>query len=598
MNVPNEDQNGVLEDNARIRVVSAVPGSGKTWLVAELIRRELINWTSSEGGIAALSFTNVGGDEIRRAVGHDLDHPHFVGTLDAFLFRHVIRPFLPKVRPAWRPPRLIAADWEPFRWRKGPQNIELETGISSGPGRKIHLLDVAFVSENGGLPVLAYKPHRDAPLSILSAEHTSTVLSAKKNLWEKTGWITHSDAAYLASWILGSAVAKNAILAEVTRRYPLIVVDELQDTGFFLGKCVLDLLTTPAVRGVLVGDPDQAIYEFNGARPDLFQKFFELDGATALSLRTTKRFGSTISLAAQQLNSGTHISPESEKTGQCFLVTYTDMPSDVRALAAALAKHPNANRIRIIARQKSVVNTIAELKAKALPSLGSPGLAHVHYAVNSFNSGNANRALAQVRAAYERIVFGREGVEDELLSETGLDPIAWKEMCARSLQFARIEIPGETLGAWGDRMIAHMKESLLAAKDDLPMSTIRKVFTREANKERGPYLVHQSVGGADEMRVAVSTIHSVKGETHGMTVIICPHPSTEADCPSRLWWPAAGDIEEERRIAYVALTRSSGDVVLCISPNTMENLRRLRPEFVEQCRSMTIAEYIASLAAT
>jgi len=33
------------------------------------------------------------------------------------------------------------------------------------------------------------------------------------------------------------------------------------------------LLEDSNVRGVLVGDPDQAIYEFNGARPDLFGGF-------------------------------------------------------------------------------------------------------------------------------------------------------------------------------------------------------------------------------------------------------------------------------------------------------------------------------------
>lgn len=459
----------------------------------------------------------------------------------------------------------------------------------------IHLLDVSFVSQDGAIPILAYKPHREAPLSILSAEHTATVLRAKKHLWERTGWITHSDAAYLASWLLGSTTTKDAILSEVTRRYPLIVVDELQDTGFFLGKCALALLTTSGVRGVLVGDPDQAIYEFNGARPDLFQKFFDLDGAKALPLGTTKRFGSQICRVAEQLNSGTTISPESEKTGQCFLVTYADMVTDVRSLETVLSKRPNANRIRIIARQKSVVKSIAELKAKSIPSLGSPALTHLHYAVNSFNSGNANRALAQVRAAYERTAFGREGVEDELLTETGLDPSEWKEMCANCLQLARIEIPNESLGAWGDRMIAHMKESLQTAKPDLAIGTIRRVFRREAAKERASYVGRQSARAAGEGRIAVSTIHGVKGETHDMTVIICPEPATEQDCPSRLWWPATGENGEEKRVAYVALTRSSGDVVLCISPTTLENLRLLRPEFVAQCWSMTIAEYIASL---
>ena len=68
-----------------MHVVRAVPGSGKTWLVAELIKKQLGEWPTRTSGIAALSFTRVGGDEIRKAIGYELGHPHFVGTIDAFL---------------------------------------------------------------------------------------------------------------------------------------------------------------------------------------------------------------------------------------------------------------------------------------------------------------------------------------------------------------------------------------------------------------------------------------------------------------------------------------------------------------------------------
>lgn len=68
------EQQAVLDNTARVRIVRAVPGSGKTWLVAELIRQKLRTRTMRGSGIAALSFTRVGGDEIRKAVGHELNH--------------------------------------------------------------------------------------------------------------------------------------------------------------------------------------------------------------------------------------------------------------------------------------------------------------------------------------------------------------------------------------------------------------------------------------------------------------------------------------------------------------------------------------------
>ena len=81
MSTPTTEQQTIIDSQARVRVVRAVPGSGKTWLVADLIKKELAHWQPNHGGIAALSFTRVGGEEIRRAVGYELHHPHFVAQL-------------------------------------------------------------------------------------------------------------------------------------------------------------------------------------------------------------------------------------------------------------------------------------------------------------------------------------------------------------------------------------------------------------------------------------------------------------------------------------------------------------------------------------
>jgi len=91
MRKPTEEQAKILQTDARVRLVLAAPGSGKTWLVAEAIRQALEQ--EPDNGIAALSFTNVAGEEIRRAVGYELGHPHYVGTIDSFMYRYITRPF-------------------------------------------------------------------------------------------------------------------------------------------------------------------------------------------------------------------------------------------------------------------------------------------------------------------------------------------------------------------------------------------------------------------------------------------------------------------------------------------------------------------------
>jgi superfamily I DNA/RNA helicase len=143
-------------------------------------------------------------------------------------------------------------------------------------------------------------------------------------------------------------------------------------------------------------------------------------------------------------------------------------------------------------------------------------------------------------------------------------------------------------------MITYIKGSLRAAKGDISIGTMRKVLKKLADKERSPYVIRRSNMGLAQESIAVSTIHAVKGETHDLTVVVCPNPSSDEKCPSRLWWANDGGNQEERRIAYVALTRSRGDVLLCVSEATSNNLHRDRPEFVAACTCMSIAEYVAS----
>jgi len=58
--------------------------------------------------------------------------------------------------------------------------------------------------------------------------------------------------------------------------------------------------------------------------------------------------------------------------------------------------------------------------------------------------------------------------------------------------------------------------------------------------------------------VPVQTVHAVKGETHDLTVFVCPDPAQKNRCPSVVWWSNDDSDAEERRIAFVAVTRTRG----------------------------------------
>lgn len=600
MSTPTPEQRTVLDNKARVRVVRAVPGSGKTWLVAALIKKELSEWHPARGGMAALSFTRVGGEEIRRTVGYDLHHSHFVGTLDAFLFRFIVRPFLKQVFPTLAVPRLIPAEWEPNKWQKGANNTNLNVPVGNGSSKQVfNLFNVCFLGEDQGKPVVACRQRDWDPILPLDAQASRTILKAKEELWKKQGWLTHSDAAFLGSNILGDKTHGPTVRTEVLRRFPLIIVDELQDTGWFLGKCILQLLAEPSVRGILVGDPDQAIYEFNGARPDLFDRFTACDGAEQLPLGRTQRCSSAVCKVAEHLAEPSRcIEPAPGRMGRAFLLSYNNLEEDVHKLRDWLATRSDRETVKMIARHAKTVERITGLAAKNSPKLGSVPLNHLHRAVNCFRQRRQVAALAAARATLEYPVFGHEGITQQELAGRGIDPTTWKRVCVDVLLEANSEVAGESFAAWGKRMVDFVHEQLASIVPAIgSVGGGKRIKLPAANTKvatRQDYLMVTASGSPQGSHITVQTVHAMKGETHDLTVFVCPDPTQDSRCPSVVWWSDDAANQEERRIAFVAVTRTRGDLIVCVSDQCLVRLKQNRASFVQSFECMSVDDFIAA----
>lgn len=600
MRIPTTEQQVVLRRPApRVRIVHAAPGSGKTWLVAELIRQELEEWPSKTSGIAALSFTHVGGDEIRKAVGNEIGHPHFVGTIDAFLFRYVVRPFFQRVYPNFSSPRIVAGEWGAEHWKYYAH--KQKTSVESSAGNEIKLFGCVFVDERQGEAVVAHKPHPAQPLRELTGEDVRRVKDAKKEMWKKHGLLTHSDAALCVSKILEHKTWGPVVRAEVLRRFPFIVVDELQDTGHFLGKSIRLLLQEPCARGALVGDPDQAIYEFTGARPDLFKTFHAIGGAVPSTLANSQRCPPAVAATATYVkdSSGT-IGPAKDRKGRAFLVRYTDMAADVPKIVTAARTNRAMAVVKALARATATVDQLLGRRTERAPNLHSPPLTHAHRAVVAFRRARNIAALAASRAALERLVFQHEGVNDEKLAAANIDPGGWKELAIRCLLRANAVSATCSFFDWQKQIAQILDEEL--GDFDLPpdigfLQGRLKPQKRDGWDGRAADFLPQTGGpGGALAGTCVQTVHSVKGETHDVTVLICPPPADTAHCPSTVWWSTNDKSREEKRIAYVAMTRTRGDLVLCVSEPCYRRLAMSRAAFVASFECMTVTEYVASRA--
>ena len=599
MRTPTPEQQAVIADASRVRLVRAAPGSGKTWLVAEIIRKELEHWDRNRGGIAALSFTRVGGEEIRHAIGSDLVHPHFVGTLDAFLFRYVVRPFLQQACPGAARPRLIPAEWSPEQWSKPPAGVEFI--VLHGTGKRkapYNAFSACFVGENEGRMCLGYPEAFRSGLRILDDSIAQPILHTKKKLWTKLGWLTHSDAAFLAALILADVKAGPTVLAELTRRFPFVIVDELQDTGWFLGQSLKSILAVATTRGLLVGDPDQAIYEFNGARPDLFDGFAEIAGAVELTLGTTLRCGSAVCRVADQLSqTGRTIQPNEGQSGRALLLRYADVRGDITRLRQHLSSEMDAKRIRMIARHHSTITAVVGRPPNEPVKLGSPPLNHMQRAVSLFRAARQANALAAAKASVGLAVFGNDGCEDSELAQCGVEPGEWKQLVVECLLRANEEVTGESLYDWGVRTAEAIQERLKLfverSQNRIEVPTIKKPQCKHKETERSGFLFKPQSVAQTGPSIPIQTVHAVKGETHDTTVFICPPLRRNDRCPSAVWWSENSADLEERRIAYVAVTRTQGDLIVCVCEQTWERLRSERPGFVELFESGTIDQLIS-----
>ena len=83
---------------------------------------------------------------------------------------------------------------------------------------------------------------------------------------------------------------RNALLA----RFPVLAVDEYQDLGLPLHRLVLSLCFPTGMRLIAVGDPDQSIYGFSGAQPDLLKELSQRTEVERVRLEFNYRSGQTI----------------------------------------------------------------------------------------------------------------------------------------------------------------------------------------------------------------------------------------------------------------------------------------------------------------
>lgn len=251
MKLTNE-QNRLIKSNGNT-ILKAGPGSGKTSSLVSLINKELEEWKKEHRGIAILSFCNSSVEELKNKI-ENIDYPHYIGTIDGFVEKYIFYPFSPNLFFKNKDKAKIVTNDTYFSDLKAKSYFKQECYKCNSSINDI------LINTNGSIK---------APKEKCIGNNLPCIRYKKMVLQRKC--VTYDDAMSIAILIMKKYPEIAKLLA---KRFPLIIIDEAQD----MSKNQMELIEQFEKNSstvIIVGDADQAIYEWRSATPEIFINKYE-----------------------------------------------------------------------------------------------------------------------------------------------------------------------------------------------------------------------------------------------------------------------------------------------------------------------------------
>lgn len=285
--------------------VQAAPGHGKTTLLVAKLALLSRCWDSRAQGVCVISHTNAAREEVEKKLAHHpeasafLGYPHFIGTVTAFLDRYIALPYLRGL--GWAVHRIddeVFAATAGSRWRSKPALVRYARGNNGRNQQRVErefvpklALVPTFVCDPGIAPQRiavrrrAHQPGPDSP--------SGAALEELKAELVYDGYYRFCDLTALAIQALEKCPA---IVERIRRRFPLVLLDEAQDTN---GEqlALLNRLFAADVAYQKLGDQNQTLYEDEDLTPDDYWRA----GDGVIPLNESRRFGTNIAGFASRL---------------------------------------------------------------------------------------------------------------------------------------------------------------------------------------------------------------------------------------------------------------------------------------------------------
>jgi DNA helicase-2/ATP-dependent DNA helicase PcrA len=385
------------------------------------------------------------------------------------------------------------------------------------------------------------------------------------------------------------------LCADVAARWDLIALDELQDIN--RPQYALLMQICPSAKYVLgIGDPDQAIYGFRGSDRELFFRFAEETGAHTFHLARNYRSAGAIVASADALISparapgvprltavrseGSKIrvlrAADPQEEGKLIADSISDLVGGVDSVSVDAARqrgHQNVTEYRdrgtygfadiaVLFRTRAVRDAL-------LPALIGAGLPLTTGAGTPLAEEEPFRSLV---AALRLVVTPADPVSLRILRAHAAgsgSPASVEDWLARRVDLARKAGTDGVCALMDEARAGPVRFDTSRPEVELGEEVLRD-FAAEHGTDLPGFVSHVSLCARESERaraaqkVALLTFHAAKGLEFPVVFIAGaeegltpPRYSVDsAPLPGRGSPRIPDDLEEERRLFYVALTRA------------------------------------------
>jgi superfamily I DNA/RNA helicase len=586
------------------RILSARPGTGKTTTLTSYcidLAEHWPQWHQPWQGMAILSYTNVAKDELQhkiRKLGKAaalLQTPHFVGTVDAFVNQYLFLPHAAAAMGTTTDRPTLAG--EPYQQWKSQWNLDK---TKPNDAYSTMWFDCYSIGLDGRPIRIDGNPRpRFGPAKKVTDANATKIVAMKRHVWAN-GLALQADANYLAHQAL---LSSPALTTAITRRFPAFIVDEGQDLTE-VQHAILDHLVAAGLNhAVVVGDENQAIYEWNTARPELFiAKATSGPPWTRAVLTETYRCSPAICTTLTNLaDDGTRLAPADDGKNKAYAAPVTvraisdSEPAEVAAaveeLAAVLtgeAAHDGnddntksllvltrgADHARQLEASYSGVTAAATERTVWEEPLTRDFLRVIYLlsASDEYRAYEAYESLLRKLGGYVSVNDMRAAIRREWgMAEDAETPYrvalfgdlkllkqnALAQSCARiSDGVAMCDL---TLRAVRSDRLAKFKKDCASFRGDAKEKQNQLLSSIFSAREARTWKTHDRYL---DVRVGFATAHASKGETHDAVLLVTKSRAGSCGCPkSAAAWPKIFKHSmaecEAKRIVYVAISRAA-----------------------------------------